>query len=80
MTPLNAFLGNIGGRYSFKKKSESQHEKKTSSESSVNEVIETVMAGENDPSTQGPVSNVTDEDGLMELFEQFPRLMLPMLD
>ena len=66
-------------RYSFKKP-ESQHQNTTSSESSVNKVMETVMAGENDPSKQDPVCNITDEDGLMELFYQFSGLMLPILD
>ena len=36
----------IAQRYRFKKKSESQHEDKTSSTSSVNEVMEAVMACE----------------------------------
>ena len=72
------FLGTIGERYSFKKPG-SQHENTTSSESSVHEVIEAVMACKDDPSTQDPVCNVTDADSLMELFDQFSGLMLPML-
>ena len=38
------------------------------------------MAGENDPSSQDPVHNVTDKDGLMELFDHFSELMSPMSD
>ena len=38
------------------------------------------MVGENDPSTQDTANNVTDEDGLMELFDQFFRLMSLMSD
>ena len=38
------------------------------------------MACWDDPSTQDPVCNVAGNDGLMELFDQFSRLMLPMLD
>ena len=34
-------------------------------EPSVNEVMETVMAVENNPSTQDPIGNVADEDDLM---------------
>ena len=37
------------------------------------------MAGENDPSTQDPTSNVIDIDGLIDLFDQFSGLTLPML-
>ena len=32
------------------------------------------MAGKNDPSTKEPIGKVKDEDGLMELFNQFPSL------
>ena len=74
------FLGKIGERYRFKKNPESHHENTTSSESSVNKVMEAMMAGDNDPSTQDPVWNVTDEDGLLELFDQFSGLMLLMSD
>ena len=73
-------LVKIEEKYSFKKKLESQHEKTTSSESSVNEIIKTMLAGENDPSTQDPASNVTDETALIELFNQFTQLMLPVSD
>ena len=73
---LKCFLGKIGEKYSFRKKSESQHEKSTSSESSVNEVM---MAGENNLSTWDPASIVTDGDGLMELFNQLSGFMSPML-
>ena len=58
------------------KKSDSQHEKTISIEPSVNEV----MAGENDPSTQEQIGNVTDEDGLMELFDQFSGLTSSVSD
>ena len=53
-------LGKIGEKYSFKKKSHSQHDNSISTEPSVNEVMETIMAGKNDPATQDPVGNVTD--------------------
>ena len=33
--------------------------------------METIMVGQSHPSTQGPIGNETDEDGLMELFDQF---------
>ena len=49
-------------------------------EPSVNEVMETTMVGKNDPSTQDSISNVTDEDGITELFNQFTSLTSPMLD
>ena len=51
-----------------------------SSDSSLNEVIEAVMACENDPSTKDPVHNATGKDGLMELLDQFSGLMSAMLD
>ena len=38
------------------------------------------MAGENDPSTQDPIGNVTGEDGLMELFSQFSSMMSAISD
>ena len=60
---IKCFLGKIGERYSFKKKPESQHERTTSSEASLNEVTVAVMAHEDDPSTKDLVHNVTDEDG-----------------
>ena len=37
-----------------------------------------MMEGENDPFTKDPVSNVTDEDGIMELVDQFSGLISPM--
>ena len=73
-------LGKIGERYSFKKKLDSQVEKKISRKSSVDEVMETILADENDPSTSDPLDKTSDKDGLMELFDQFPRLMSSMLD
>ena len=39
--------------------------------------MKTIMAGENDQSSQNPDGNVTDEDSLMELFDQFVSLMSP---
>ena len=76
---LNAFLEKIGEIYSFKK-SHSQHENTISIEPSVNKVMETIMVGEYDPSTKDPLDNVTDKDGLMELFDQFSSLMSTMSD
>ena len=35
------------------------------------------MSGKNDPSTQDPIGNVTGEDGLMELSNQFSGLESP---
>ena len=77
---IKCFWGRIGDRYSFQKKPESQHDNRASSGSSVNDVMEAKMAGENDPSTQDSVCNVTNEDGLMELFDWFTGLMLPLSD
>ena len=71
LTPSNAFWGKIGERYSFRKKLESQHESTTSSEASVNEVMEALMAHEDDPVTKDSVHNATDEDALIKLFDQF---------
>ena len=42
--------------------------------------METIMADENAPSIQDPIGNATDEDGLMELFDQFSNLTSPILD
>ena len=42
--------------------------------------MEILKASENDPATQSLADNVVDEDGLMELFNQFPSLMSPMSD
>ena len=78
---IKCFLAKIGERYSFKKKQDSQIKQKTSTESSVNEVMETIMADENEPSTQDPTGNVTDEDSLVGLYDQFSGLTSsPMLD
>ena len=38
------------------------------------------LADENEPSTQNPLDDAIDEDGLMELFDQFTGLMAPILD
>ena len=77
---MKCILGKIGQSYSFKKKLERWHGNKPLSESSLNKVMEAIMAGENDPSIQDPVHNTTEEDGVMELFHQFYELMPPMLD
>ena len=77
---ITQVLGKIGDRYSFKKKPESQHENTTSSESSANKGMEVMMAGKNESSTQNQNDNITDEDGLMELFGQSSCLMSPMSD
>ena len=42
--------------------------------------MEAVMVCEDDPLTKDVSPNTTDEDDLMELFDQFSRLMSPMLD
>ena len=38
------------------------------------------MVCKDNQSTQDPVQNVTNEDSLMELFDQFSGLMSPMSD
>ena len=38
------------------------------------------MVGEYGPSTQEPIGIATDEDGLMELIDQFSGLMSPKTD
>ena len=73
-------LGKRGERYSFKKKSESKQESTTSSEASVDEVMEAVMACEDEYLTQEPVHSTTDEDGWIKLFYKVSRFMFPMLD
>ena len=65
--------------YSFKKKLDSQHQNSNSTEPYVNEVMETIMAGKNDPGTQDPIGNVH-EDNIMELFDQFSSLTSPVSD
>ena len=77
---IKCFLGKLAEKYRFKKKSDSQHENTILMEPSVNEVMQTIMAGENDLATQDPIGNVTDEDALMELFDQFSGWMSPVLD
>ena len=77
---IKCFLDKIGERYSFNKKPDSQVEKKMSPGPSVNEVMETIMKDENEPSTQDQFGNATDEDGLMELFDQISSLMSLMSD
>ena len=75
---IKCVLGKIGDRYSFIKKPDSQVEKKNSTESFINEVIEIIMADENEPYTQHLLHNVSHEDGLMKLFGQFSSLMSPV--
>ena len=77
---MKCILGKLGQNYSFKKKSDSQHENPVSTGPSINEVMETTVVSENDPATKSPAGNVVDEDGLMELFDQFSILTSPMLD
>ena len=48
---IKHFLGKIRVRYNFKRKPDSQVEQKISTKSSVNEVMETIMVDENEPST-----------------------------
>ena len=62
---IQHILGKTAERYSFKKKSDGQHDETISTEPSVNEVMETIMAGQNDPYTQDPTGHVTDEDCFM---------------
>ena len=49
---IKCFFGIIGEMYSFKKKPDSQREMKISTEPFVNKVMETIMADDNEPSTQ----------------------------
>ena len=77
---IKSFLGKLGQKYSFKKESDSHHENPISTESSVNKVMETLIASTNDPATQSPPDNVVNEDSLIELFDQFPGLTSPMSD
>ena len=77
---IKCFLEKIREKNSFKKKPESQHESRTSSEASVNEVLEAVMSYKDDPSTKDQVCYATDEDGLMEPFDPFSRLMSSISD
>ena len=74
------FWGKIGERYSFKEKLDSQHENPILAELSVNEVMETIMAGKNDPSTWDPTGNVTDKDNLRDCSRLFSSLMSTVSD
>ena len=76
LTQLNV-LGKLGDRYSFKKKSDIQQENPISA---INNVVETIMADENGPFAQDPIGNATDEDSLMELFDQFASMTSSMLN
>ena len=77
---IKCFLGKLGEKYSFKKKLESQHDSTPLVEESVNEIVQAVMALENDPLTQDLAYSAAGEDGLMELFDQFTGWMSLMLD
>ena len=68
---IKCFAGKIGEKNSFKKKPDGKIEKKILTEPSVNKILETIMADENESSTQDQINNVTDEDNLMELLNQF---------
>ena len=58
-------------KYSLQKKSETQHDSVPLPEESVNEVMQDVVAGENDTSTQDLAHSPTGGDDLMKLFNQF---------
>ena len=77
---IKCFWDKMGERYSFRRKPDSQIEKKILTEPSVNEVIEAIMVDENEHSTQDQTGNARGEDSLMELFDQFSGLMSPMSD
>ena len=74
---IKCFIGKIGGKYSFKKKSNNQ-EIKIPQETTVNEVMESIMTNGHYPASEEPISDVTDEDDLMKLFDQLSGLMSPM--
>ena len=77
---FNCFFDKLGEKYSFKKKLESQCDITPSSKEYVNEVIQALMAWENDPLIQDLAQSVAGEDGLMEPFDQCSRWMWPMSD
>ena len=77
---IKCFLGQMGEKYSFKKKSNSQHEIPKLPEPTLNEVMESITTNEDYSTTQEPRSNATNEDNLMKLFNQFSSLTLPMSD
>ena len=56
---IKSFWVKIGGKCSSKNKSDSQHESPNPKETSANEVMQTIMAGKNDPPTQDPIGNAT---------------------
>ena len=55
---IKHFLSKLGEQYSFQKKPETQHDSASSSEESVNEVVQAVMAWKNDPLTQNLAQRV----------------------
>ena len=69
---IKHFSRKIGERYNFKKKLDSQHENPISTEPSVYEVPETIMAGENDPSIQEEIGSTTEEYDLMNCLTSSP--------
>ena len=69
-----------GEKYSFKKKSNNQHEIPKSPEATVNKVMGNITPNDNYPTSQEPINNSTDEDDIMKLFDQFSGLTSPMSD
>ena len=83
MTSINTimhFLRNIGEKCSFKKTSNHPHESENLPEATENEVMESITTNKNYSATQEPINNVTNEDDLMKLFDQFCNLMIPTSD
>ena len=74
---IKCFIGKIGEEYSFKKKLNNQGNP-NSPEPTINENMETITTNEIYPSSEEPISNVMDGDGLMKLFDQFHCLVSPL--
>ena len=74
---IKHFIGKIGEKYSFKKKSNHQENPKLL-ETTVNKVMESIITNENHSASEEPISDATDEDDLMKLFNQLSVLMLSM--
>ena len=70
---MKSFLSKLGEKYSLHKNPETQHTSETSSEESVNEVVQAVMTHKNYLPNQVSLCHATGEDDLMELFDQFAR-------
>ena len=60
----------IEEKYSFKKKLNNQEHPK-SPEPTVNEIMKTIEKNMNYPTSEEPISDVTDKDNPMKLFDQF---------